>query len=103
MAQRRARERAPRRGRTDINARSIGIELVNPGHEFGYRPFPEAQMAALIELARAFPKSEFHGYDISRHALARAADNKKEAGTDNVHFHDPLEEPMPTDGRFGSA
>ncbi|MFQ5468599.1 MAG: N-acetylmuramoyl-L-alanine amidase, partial [Kiloniellaceae bacterium] len=27
-------------GATDINARSIGIELVNPGHEFGYRPFP---------------------------------------------------------------
>lgn len=39
-------------GATDINARSIGIELQNPGHEFGYRPFPEPQMAALIELAR---------------------------------------------------
>jgi N-acetylmuramoyl-L-alanine amidase len=39
------------RGATDVNARSIGIELVNPGHEFGYRPFPEAQMAALIGLA----------------------------------------------------
>jgi N-acetylmuramoyl-L-alanine amidase len=39
------------RGAADINARSIGIELVNPGHEFGYRPFPEPQMAALIELA----------------------------------------------------
>lgn len=39
------------RGQTDINARSIGIELVNPGHEFGYRPFPEAQMEALIALA----------------------------------------------------
>ncbi len=38
-------------GAQDINARSIGIELVNPGHEFGYRLFPEAQMAALIELA----------------------------------------------------
>jgi N-acetylmuramoyl-L-alanine amidase len=38
-------------GDSDINARSIGIELVNPGHEFGYRAFPEAQMAALIELA----------------------------------------------------
>ena len=41
------------RGRSDINAASIGIELVNPGHEFGYRPFPEPQMAALEELARA--------------------------------------------------
>ncbi len=40
------------RGRRDINAASIGIELVNPGHEFGYRPFPEAQMAALEVLAR---------------------------------------------------
>lgn len=39
-------------GATDINARSIGIELVNPGHEFGYRPFPEMQMAALESLAR---------------------------------------------------
>ena len=38
-------------GASDINARSIGIELVNPGHEFGYRAFPEAQIAALIELA----------------------------------------------------
>ncbi len=38
-------------GAGDINARAIGIELVNPGHEFGYRAFPEAQMAALIELA----------------------------------------------------
>ena len=40
------------RGHTDINTRSIGIELVNPGHEFGYRSFPDAQMAALIALAR---------------------------------------------------
>ncbi|MGY8992341.1 MAG: N-acetylmuramoyl-L-alanine amidase, partial [Rhodospirillales bacterium] len=40
------------RGHTDVNARSIGIELVNPGHEFGYVPFPEKQMAALIKLAK---------------------------------------------------
>ncbi len=40
------------RGATDINARSVGIELVNPGHEFGYRPFPEPQMIALVDLAR---------------------------------------------------
>jgi N-acetylmuramoyl-L-alanine amidase len=39
-------------GATDINARSIGVEIVNPGHEFGYRAFPEAQIAALIELAQ---------------------------------------------------
>jgi N-acetylmuramoyl-L-alanine amidase len=40
------------RGRGDINGASIGIELVNPGHEFGYRRFPEPQMAALEALAR---------------------------------------------------
>ena len=40
------------RGEHDINARSIGIELVNPGHEFGYRPFAEAQIQALLELCR---------------------------------------------------
>ena len=39
------------RGASDINARSIGIELVNPGHEFGYRPFPRDQMAGLVDLA----------------------------------------------------
>ena len=39
------------RGESNINDRSIGIELVNPGHEYGYRPFPAAQMAALIGLA----------------------------------------------------
>lgn len=34
-------------GGTDINDRSVGIELANPGHEFGYRGFPEPQMTAL--------------------------------------------------------
>ena len=34
-------------GATDINACSIGIELVNPGHEFGYREFPDTQIASL--------------------------------------------------------
>jgi N-acetylmuramoyl-L-alanine amidase len=38
------------RGVSDVNSASIGIELVNPGHEFGYRPFPEAQMDALLPL-----------------------------------------------------
>jgi N-acetylmuramoyl-L-alanine amidase len=38
------------RGAPQVNGRSIGIELVNPGHEFGYRPFPAAQIDALIEL-----------------------------------------------------
>lgn len=37
-------------GRAGVNDRSLGIELVNPGHEWGYRPFPEPQTAALLEL-----------------------------------------------------
>ena len=36
----------------DINARSIGIEIVNPGHEFGYRDFPTVQIDAVIALSR---------------------------------------------------
>lgn len=40
-------------GATDINARSIGIELVNPGHEFGYRAFPDTQIAALTTLCHS--------------------------------------------------
>ena len=37
---------------TDLNRVSIGIEIVNPGHEWGYRPFPPPQMAALAQLCR---------------------------------------------------
>lgn len=35
---------------TDVNSASVGIELVNPGHEWGYRPFPRAQIDALVPL-----------------------------------------------------
>lgn len=38
------------RGTRDLNAVSIGIEIVNPGREFGYRPFPEPQIAAVVGL-----------------------------------------------------
>ncbi len=38
-------------GRRDINDLSIGIELVNPGHEFGYGDFPPPQMEVLVALA----------------------------------------------------
>lgn len=36
--------------RRDINAHSIGVEIVNPGHEFGYRAFPADQICAVAEL-----------------------------------------------------
>ncbi len=47
-------------GTRNVNACSIGIELVNPGHEFGYRAFAPAQIAALTELC--------HGI-VQRHAI----------------------------------
>jgi N-acetylmuramoyl-L-alanine amidase len=40
------------RGDDDLNSRSIGVEIVNGGHEFGLPPFPDAQLAAVIELCR---------------------------------------------------
>lgn len=48
------------RGRDGVNAFSIGIELVNPGTEFGYRAFPQTQMDALAGLAKDI---------LSRHAI----------------------------------
>ncbi len=49
------------RDREGFNDFSIGIELVNPGHEFGYRPFPEGQIEALIILM----KSLYQNYPIN--------------------------------------
>jgi len=51
------------RGITDINSASIGIEIVNPGHEFGYVPFPRLQMEAVVALAADI---------IARHRIAPA-------------------------------
>jgi len=50
-------------GIRNVNACSIGIELVNPGHEFGYRAFPRAQIAALKNLCRDI---------LARHAIPAA-------------------------------
>ena len=50
------------RGITDINSASVGIELVNPGHEWGYRAFPRAQMEALLPLLARIVKT----HDIPR-------------------------------------
>ena len=37
-------------GQENINAKSIGIEMVNPGHEWGYKEFPEVQLNAVQQL-----------------------------------------------------
>jgi len=39
-------------GESDVNSRSIGIEICNPGHDFGAPDFPEIQIAAVIALGR---------------------------------------------------
>lgn len=44
----------------NVNSASIGIEIVNPGHEWGYRPFPEEQMDAVTRLAAGI---------VQRHAI----------------------------------
>ena len=48
------------KGDEDINSRSIGIEIHNPGHAAGYPDFPEAQMQAVIALCKDI---------ITRHAI----------------------------------
>ncbi len=55
---------------------------------------------ALLEMAKAFPDSEFHGYDISKHALARAERNRSAAGVQNVSFHNAEADALPADHRF---
>ena len=42
--------------------------------------------ALLIALARAFPRSEFRGYDVSRDAIAHACEQAGEVGVKNVEF-----------------
>ena len=51
------------RGIQNLNSCSIGIEIVNPGHEFGYRPLPDAQMRSVIALSAAI---------VARHGIAPA-------------------------------
>jgi 2-polyprenyl-3-methyl-5-hydroxy-6-metoxy-1,4-benzoquinol methylase len=55
---------------------------------------------ALIEMAKAFPHSQFHGYDISKHALARAETNKVAAGVKNVTYHDATVDRLPVTNSF---
>ena len=56
------------RGVTDVNSASVGIEIVNPGHEFGYQPFPEEQMDAVVPLVadivrrHSIPKANVVGH-----------------------------------------
>jgi N-acetylmuramoyl-L-alanine amidase len=65
------------RGERDINSRSIGIEIAHPGHIWGYRPFPTAQTAAVLELSQGIVTR--HGIPM-RNVVAHSdiAPNRKE-------------------------
>ena len=53
--------------------------------------------SAVLLMARAFPRSTFVGYDISRYALDRAMEKQAAAGLTNARFLDPRESPVPAD------
>ena len=57
-------------GESDLNDVSIGIEIVNPGHEWGYRPFPEKQMVAVERLTGAL----LARFPIPRHRVVGHSD-----------------------------
>src|SRR3546814_1049555 len=50
------------RGIRDVNSASVGIEIVNPGHEWGYVPFPAGQVASVVRLVHIIK---------DRHAITR--------------------------------
>ena len=57
------------RGITDINSASIGIEIVNPGHEWGYRAFPNVQMEAVIALCQdILGRHDIAAHDVVGHS-----------------------------------
>ena len=68
------------RGVTDLNSRSIGIEIANPGHEFGYRPFPDRQIEAVIGLCRSiFSRHHIPPHQVVAHSDV-APDRKEDPG-----------------------
>ena len=55
---------------------------------------------ALVAMAERFPRSRFHGYDISRHAIERAGELVAEAGLDNVELHLAGADSLPGEATF---
>lgn len=51
------------RGVSDMNSASVGVEIHNPGHQWGYRSFPRRQMEAVLWLV---------GEIVARHGIDRA-------------------------------
>lgn len=66
------------KGRNNLNHTSVGIELVNPGHEFGYRSFPQPQIESLLNLLGHLKK----GFNIPKHRFIGHSDIAPERKTD---------------------
>ena len=66
------------KGDTDINSRSIGIEIVNPGHDLGYRPFTGDQMRAVLDLCRGIMQRHEIEYVLGHSDVA--LERKKDPG-----------------------
>lgn len=57
------------KGETDINSASIGIEIVNPGIDFGYREFPEKQIKSVVNLCKELAeKYEMSSANVQGHS-----------------------------------
>ena len=95
-------------GETDTNSRSIGIELQNPGHEWGYTPFTHLQMGALRELSQDIMSR----YEISNRLVLGHSDVAPARKKDPGHLFDwewlaesgvgYWPEPRPVDGPVDS-
>lgn len=71
-------------GESDLNAVSLGVEVVNPGHEWGYRPFPENQMSAVEKLCRVLVSR----YSIRAHRVVGHSDVAPERKADPGELFD---------------
>src|SRR5581483_8123748 len=67
-------------GEADINSCSIGIEIANPGHDYGYPDFPSRQIAAVITLCRSiFTRHRIPAHRVLAHSDVAPA-RKKDPG-----------------------
>jgi N-acetylmuramoyl-L-alanine amidase len=72
------------RGVTDVNSASIGIEIINPGHEWGYVPFPQEQMEAVVRLSSELVQM----YNIEPHNVVGHSDVAPERKQDPGELFD---------------
>ena len=63
-----------------LNQKSIGIEITNPGHEYGYKKFTQKQISSLLKLSRfLIKKYRINSKNILGHSDI-AVERKKDPG-----------------------